>query len=86
MALMEHVFTPKERRTFQNICHLTERGVLAMMADFLRTKYDNVISTPSYILALGSIPVALVAHADTFLLLLDFKLICSICFAWSILK
>ena len=62
---MEHVFTPKERRTFQNICHLTERGVLAMMADFLRTKYDNVISTPSYILALGSIPVALVAHADT---------------------
>ena len=62
---MDHVFTPKERRTFQNICHLTERGVLAMMADFLRTKYDNVISTPNYIMAIGTIPVALVAHADT---------------------
>lgn len=62
---MEHVFTPKERRTFQNICHLSERGVLAMMADFLRTKYDNVESTPNWVIAYGNIPVALVAHADT---------------------
>ena len=50
---MEHVFTPKERRTFQNICHLSERGVLAMMADFLRTKYDNVESTPNWVIAYG---------------------------------
>lgn len=60
-------FTDKERRTYQNICHLTERGVLNFMKDILKARYseDKVIVTPSYIVALGDIPVALVAHADT---------------------
>lgn len=62
---MGRLFTPKERRTYQNICHLTERGVLAMMADFLRSKYKDVIATPNYVIALGDIDVGLVAHADT---------------------
>lgn len=62
---MARLFTDKERRTYQNLCHLTERGVISMMTDFLRSKYQSVISTPQYIIALGDIPVALVAHADT---------------------
>lgn len=62
---MTRLFSAKERRTYQNLCHLTERGVIAMMADFLRSKYHSIISTPNYIVALGDIPVALVAHADT---------------------
>lgn len=62
---MARLFTPKERRTYQNLCHLTERGVMSMMADFLRSKYKSMIVTPNYIIALGDIPVALVAHADT---------------------
>ena len=62
---MERLFTDKQRRTYQNLCHLTERGVMCMMADFLRSKYPSLITTPNYIIALGNIPVALVAHADT---------------------
>lgn len=62
---MARLFTSKERRTYQNLCHLTERGVMSMMADFLRSKYQSMIVTPHYIIALGDIPVALVAHADT---------------------
>ena len=57
----------KDRRTYQNICSLSERGVLSLMRDLLISKYgqDNVTVTPSYVYALGEIPVALVAHADT---------------------
>lgn len=58
-------FTAKQRRTYQNICHLTERGVLAFMKDLLKSRYETVYMTPSYLIAIGQIPVALVAHADT---------------------
>ena len=60
-------FSAKDRRTFQNLCHLSERGVLTIMRDLLYEKYDHekVVSTPSFIYAFGDIPVALVAHADT---------------------
>lgn len=58
-------FTSKQRRTYQNICHLTERGVLIFMKDLLKTRYQKCFMTPSYLIAVGDIPVALVAHADT---------------------
>lgn len=60
-------FSVKERRNFQNLCHLSERGVLSLMTDLLHQKYDHdkIVSTPSFVYAFGDIPVALVAHADT---------------------
>jgi len=58
-------FSQKDRRTYQNICHLSEQGVLAFMRDLLTSRYEKVVATPSYVYALGDIPVALVAHADT---------------------
>lgn len=58
-------FSSKERKTYQNICHLSERGVLSLMRDVLSARYDKVTATPSFVYALGDIPVALVAHADT---------------------
>jgi len=60
-------FNNKDRKTYQNICHLSERGVLSFMKDLLSSKYgkENIITTPAYVIALGTIPVALVAHADT---------------------
>lgn len=62
---MRH-FTLKERQTFEQICSLKQTGVLHLMRQYLKVKYgDNIISTPSYIIAIGDIPVALVAHADT---------------------
>lgn len=58
-------FNDKNFNTFKRICSLKQEGVLQLMRHFLKQKYDNVISTPSYIIAIGDIPVGLVAHADT---------------------
>lgn len=59
------LFTDKERRTFEQLCSLKQPGVLQLMRQFLKAKYKEVIVTPSYIVAIGDIPVGLVAHADT---------------------
>lgn len=61
------VFSQKERKIYQNLCHAKEKGVLSLMRDVLVSKYtaENVVATPSYVYALGEIPVAVVAHADT---------------------
>lgn len=60
-------FNDKDRRTYQTLCHLSERGVLSLMRDLLYSKYDHekIVSTPSFVYAFGDIPVAVVAHADT---------------------
>lgn len=36
-----------------------------MLSHFLNKTYDNIIETKEYIIALGNIPIALVAHLDT---------------------
>lgn len=59
------VFSEKERRTFEQICSMRQNQVISMMRQILRKKYEKVISTPAYIVAIGDIPVGLVAHADT---------------------
>ena len=59
------LFSKKDRRTYEHICCLTERGVMQMMAMFLRSRYKNINITPSYIIAIGDIPIGLCAHADT---------------------
>ena len=60
-------FNDKDRRTFQQLCHLSERGVLSLVRDVLSQRYehDKIVATPSFVYAFGDIPVALVAHADT---------------------
>lgn len=60
-------FSNKDRKTYQNFCHLSEQGVLSLMKYILSNKYEkqNIIATPLYVIAIGDIPVALVAHADT---------------------
>lgn len=59
------LFTNKQYKIYRNVCGLTSSGVLKMMNNFLKTKYTTVISTPAYIIAVGDIPVGLIAHADT---------------------
>lgn len=54
-----------DRELFQNICSLSQPQVLHLMSKVLRKHYKDVEVTPSYIVAYGDIPVALVAHADT---------------------
>lgn len=58
-------FSKKERMNYQNICHLSEQGILQLMDNFLVGKYSNIVTTPDYLYAIGDIPVALIAHADT---------------------
>lgn len=60
-------FSKKEHKVFLNLCRLKQNGILGLMRATLTEKYGakNVIATPRYIMAKGSIPVALVAHADT---------------------
>lgn len=58
-------FTKRDKATYQNLCHLSETGILHFMKDLLLPRYKSVVATPAYVYALGDIPVALVAHADT---------------------
>lgn len=57
--------TKNDINAFSKVCRMRQPGVLRMMSNILSTKYNRIISTPSYIIALGEIPVGLVAHADT---------------------
>lgn len=62
---MERLFTKKEYRTYSRICSLSEPGVMQMMHTFLKQRYDRIIYTPLYIIAIGDVPIGLCAHADT---------------------
>lgn len=62
---MERIFSKKERRTYEHLCCLTERGIIQMMSMFLKSRYKEVITTSAYIIAVGDIPIGLCAHADT---------------------
>jgi putative aminopeptidase FrvX len=59
------VLNDKDYRLFEKLVSLTEKGMLQAMNQYLKTKYDNIITTKDYIIAVGSIPIALVAHMDT---------------------
>lgn len=50
---------------FKNLVGLTQEGMRKSMSAYLKKKYKKVISTKDYIIAVGDIPVALVAHMDT---------------------
>ena len=54
-----------ELNTIEKLFQLHQMSVIKVMGDYLKSRYDNVIATKDYIIAVGDIPVALVAHADT---------------------
>jgi hypothetical protein len=59
------VLKDNDFKTFEQLCALTQKGMKKTMAAFLRSKYKQVIETQDYIVAIGDIPIALVAHMDT---------------------
>ena len=59
------VLQDKDYRLFEKLVSLTEAGVAKAMAQYLKSKYDNVIVHKDFIIAFGDIPIALVAHMDT---------------------
>lgn len=51
----------------QGMCMMTQEGLLESMNKYLSILYgeENIIATPQYVIAKGTIPIALVAHLDT---------------------
>lgn len=56
---------PTELRTIEQFFQLKQENLLKIMNKYLQTKYDTIHYTSDYIVAVGNIPVALVAHLDT---------------------
>jgi hypothetical protein len=50
---------------FERLVSLSQAGMHKTMKAYLQSKYKKVISTDKYIVAVGDIPIALVAHMDT---------------------
>lgn len=50
---------------FERLVSLSQNNLMYTMASYLRKKYDKVVATKDYLVAVGDIPIALVAHMDT---------------------
>lgn len=59
------VLQEKDYRLFEKLVSLSEKEMVRAMTQLIKSKYDNVIATKDYIIAIGDIPIALVAHMDT---------------------
>lgn len=59
------VLHDKDYRLFEKLVSLNEKQMVQAMTQLIKSKYDNVIATKDYIIAIGDIPIALVAHMDT---------------------
>lgn len=59
--------TDNELQLLKTLCRMTQAELLKNLPPVLRTFYteENIIVTPDYIYAVGSAPVALIAHLDT---------------------
>lgn len=59
--------TDREYYLFKHICKCTEEELRDDLADFLATMYEDSVMrvTDDYIIAVGNIDIALVAHLDT---------------------
>lgn len=59
-------FTDNEFALYEKICCMGEQQLFLTMKKVLSTKYNNIIiEKDKYIVAIGDIPIALVAHLDT---------------------
>ena len=54
-----------EVKSIEQFFQLTQEELLKIMSKFLKSKYNKVFSTKEYVVAVGDIPVGLVAHLDT---------------------
>ena len=59
------VLSDSDYKLFERLVSLSQKELKKAMSQYLKAKYDNVIFTKDYLVAIGDIPVALVAHLDT---------------------
>jgi hypothetical protein len=64
---MGKILSTKQQNVLEQLFQFKQKTLLKVMDNYLRQKYDSekVITTKDYIIAIGDIPVALVAHMDT---------------------
>lgn len=55
----------QELRSMEQFFQVSQSSLLRAMKSYLKNKYDKVIATDKYIVAIGDTPIALVAHLDT---------------------
>lgn len=59
------VLTNKDYQLFEKLVSLRQSELRKAMIQYLRARYEKVLITKDYIVAIGEIPIALVAHMDT---------------------
>lgn len=59
------VLSNSDYKLLERLVSLSQKEMHKAMAQYLKAKYDNVIFTKDYLVAVGDIPIALVAHMDT---------------------
>lgn len=59
------VLSDSDYRLFERLVSLSQKEMKKAMAQYLKAKYKNCIFTKDYLVAIGDIPIALVAHMDT---------------------
>lgn len=59
------VLNEKDYRLFERLVSLSETEMRKAMTQLLKSKYNNLIVSKDYIVAIGDIPIALVSHMDT---------------------
>ena len=59
------VLKSEDYKLLERLVSLNQKDLHKTMQVYLKSKYSNVITTKDYIVAIGDIPIALVAHMDT---------------------
>lgn len=59
------ILKPQELRSIEQFFQLKQKTLKKAMTQYLASKYEKIIETQHYVIAIGNIPVALVAHLDT---------------------
>lgn len=59
------IMSSQDYKLFERLVSLSQGSLKETMAQYLKPRYDKIIHTQDYIVAIGDIPIALVAHMDT---------------------
>lgn len=59
------VLSSNDYKLLKSLFRLTQKGLHKTLNSYLDRKYDTILKTKDYSMAIGNIPVALVAHMDT---------------------
>lgn len=62
---MVKTLSEKDYKLLVSVCQSPESALLKNLTTILSKRYSNVIASPQYVFAEGSIPVLLLAHVDT---------------------